>query len=63
MCEFRLGREDLAAGSGPGPDFSPTPISVDEIIVCLKRIQKSVKMWGKRGGRRGYLSFVEQYVF
>jgi hypothetical protein len=36
---------------------------VDEIIVCLKRIQKSVKTWSKRGGRRGYLSFVEQYVF
>jgi len=62
MCEWRLGRidtEDLGA-SPPGP--APEPISVDEILLCLKRILKSVNRWNKSGGQRGYLSFIVQYV-
>lgn len=61
MCELRLGRETLAHEGGP--DFALPTVSLEEIIACLKRIRKSVKTWSKRGGRRGYLSFVEQYVF
>ena len=61
MCEFRLGREDLSAAGGPEPEL--VPVGVDVMILCLKRIRKSVKTWSKQGGRRGYLSFIEQYVF
>ncbi len=62
MCEWRLGRireEDLEADV-PGP--APEPITVEEIMLCLKRILKSVNGWNKSGGRRGYLSFIVQYV-
>jgi hypothetical protein len=62
MCEWRLGRidaEDLeAAPLGPVPQ----PIKVEEILLCLKRILKSVTRWNKSGGQRGYLSFIVQYV-
>ncbi len=62
MCEWRLGRigeEDLEAGPlGPTPE----PIKVDEIMLCLKRILKSVNRWNKSGGQRGYLTFIVQYV-
>ena len=59
MCEFRLGRADLDAEE-KAPD--PQPISVSDLIDCLKRIEKSVRRWTKQGGRRGYLDFVSQYV-
>jgi hypothetical protein len=62
MCEWRLGRidvEDVEAGP-PGP--APEPIKVDEIMLCLKRILKSLNRWNKSGGQRGYLTFIVQYV-
>ena len=59
MCEWRLGRGPRAAE----PDVpQPPPITPDEIILCLKRLLKSVKFWNKDGGRQGYLSFISQYV-
>ncbi len=62
MCEWRLGRigeEDLEADL-PGP--APEPVKVDEIVLSLKRILKSVNGWNKSGGQRGYLTFIVQYV-
>jgi len=38
------------------------PLTLDEMIQCLKRIQHSVKKWNKMGGRKGYLDFIVQYV-
>jgi hypothetical protein len=62
MCEWRLGRirEDEVEAGPPGP--APEPIKVDEIMLCLKRILKSVNRWNKSGGQRGYLTFIVQYV-
>jgi hypothetical protein len=62
VCEWRLGRireEDLE-GDLPGP--APEPIKVEEILLCLKRILKSVNRWNRSGGQRGYLTFIVQYV-
>jgi hypothetical protein len=39
-----------------------TPKTVDEIITCLKRIQKSIRRWNKEGGRQGYLNFISEFV-
>jgi hypothetical protein len=62
VCEWRLGRlslrESEAAELGPAPE----PIKVDEIVLCLKKILKSVNRWNKSGGQRGYLTFIVQYV-
>ena len=59
LCEFRLGRGEGDLGGHVG---EIKPVSVAEIIDCLKRIEKSVHRWTKQGGRRGYLDFVSQYV-
>ena len=58
MCEWRLGREP---GAHPEPDSIPS-LKVDVIVLCLKRIRKSIDRWNKEHGRQGYLNFVSQYV-
>ncbi|KAF0155812.1 MAG: hypothetical protein FD159_1989 [Syntrophaceae bacterium] len=56
VCEWRMGRPS----SFGMPENKP--ISLDEIIQCLKRILKSVEKWNKHEGIQGYLRFVSQYV-
>jgi hypothetical protein len=61
MCEWRLGRATLEKEDGTG-GIAPPAKSLDEIMACLKRIRKSVEYWGKRGGRRGYLEFINENI-
>ena len=61
MCEWRLGRKDVGV-SGKSAKVKPEPISVDEIMDCLKRIRKSVDLWNKQGGRQGYLYFIDNNI-
>jgi hypothetical protein len=62
MCEWRLGRGTLTDAPEKVREMVPKPITIDEIVLCLKRVLKSVKRWNEDGGRRGYLKFVIQYV-
>src|SRR5512134_2296260 len=41
MCEWRLGRTSMKVGKGSA-QLKPEPISIDEVMDCLKRIRKSV---------------------
>ena len=62
MCDWRLGRETMETKDGNSELPSQEPITVEEVIFCLKRIHNSVGKWGKRGGRKGYLQFVDQFI-
>jgi hypothetical protein len=62
MCEWRLGRLEPARKKRKSKQPTPTPISIDEIIVCLKRLRKSIDLWNKQGGTRGYLQYIDQFV-
>lgn len=62
MCDWRLGSDLLVSTDGLALPTDIDPLTVDEIVACLKRIRKSVRTWNKRGGRQGYLKFIEQYV-
>ncbi len=62
MCEWRLGREELLDENEKPADLPMTPKMVDEIVLCLKRIQRSIENWNKRGGRRGYFDFVKGFL-
>ena len=62
MCEWRLGRSELMDDPEEAEKTAPEPKSVDEIVLCLKKVLKSVKRWNKEGGTRGYLKFIEEYV-
>jgi hypothetical protein len=63
MCQWRLGRETpFLDEEGEPQDISPEPVTLDEIVACLKRVRKSINRWSRRGGRQGYLAFVEQFI-
>ncbi len=63
MCEWRLGREKpFSNEEGEPVEFPVEPITLDELIACLKRIRKSINFWTREGGRQGYLTFVSQFV-
>ncbi len=62
MCEWRLGRASMKDGKGKEVKMGKEPLTVEEIIACLKRIRKSIETWYKRGGRRGYYEFVNKYI-
>ena len=69
ICEIRLGRAPIVAERERkvlGITFHkksevliPSK-TVSEIILCLKRIRKSVEFWNKRSGQRGYLNFISE---
>ncbi|MBI2688899.1 MAG: hypothetical protein HYX27_21560 [Acidobacteria bacterium] len=55
VCEWRLGRTTQG-------DQNPPPITLPEVVAALRTIMKSVKRWSERGGKRGYLDFVKNYL-
>ena len=60
MCEMRLGRNTVLTKNDEKLELEP--ITLEVIIACLRRIEKSVEKWSKRFGKRGYLTFVKEYV-
>jgi hypothetical protein len=59
ICEWRLGR---ASAPDKLPSELDKTLTAAELVLCLKRIRKSVDYWTKEGGRQGYLNFVAEYV-
>lgn len=55
VCEIRLGR-------GRGRLAASSPIDVDDLFRCLKRLRGSVQKWIKRYGGRGYLDLIDQFT-
>lgn len=62
MCEWRLGRGQLPDKQVGAADAQPAPRTVVEIVECLKRVRRSIELWTKELGRRGYYEFVGGYV-
>ncbi len=59
ICECRMGRGEDAAIL---QELSVPPVSLDEMLSCLKRIRKSVEFWNGELGPQGYLGFVSRFV-
>lgn len=62
MCEWRLGRTSEPPGESAAGAPSMGSIDMEVLILCLKRLRKSVPKWTKRGGRQGYLNFMSQFI-
>jgi hypothetical protein len=61
MTDFRLGREKMKTMKHMGDLQLDRTLSLPEIIACLKRVLRSIRMWNKKGGRRGYFNFIDQF--
>lgn len=62
ICNWRLGRGGLKDEAGKELDVIDVPETPEEVIACLKRINKSIEFWQKRGGRRSYFDYVSQFI-
>lgn len=62
VCEGWLGQKPIFDEAGQMEELGEQALTVSEIIDCLKRVRKSVEMWQKEGGRRGYFNFVDQFL-
>ena len=60
-CEWRLGRGPLNPGE-PAQSVAPGALAASEIVLCLKRIRRSVELWNKEGGRQGYLNYIRPFL-
>ncbi len=60
ICNWRLGRSSILDKKGK-PLFMPELLTTETIILCLKRLRKSVETWSKQGGRQGYLTYISQF--
>lgn len=61
-CEGWLGRQPLLDEYGNAATLDENALEVSEIIACLKRIRKSIQLWNKEAGRRGYFDFIDQFL-
>ena len=61
ICEWRLGRRMLQADQSDPAVPPEVRNSVAEILICLKRIRKSVRLWNEEAGRQGYLDYVSDF--
>ncbi|MCZ7557361.1 MAG: hypothetical protein M5R41_13250 [Bacteroidia bacterium] len=53
VCEWRLGRS---------ADTIALVLSIDTLLLCLKRLKLSLERWNGEGGRQGYLRFINRFV-
>jgi hypothetical protein len=61
MCELRMGRGKMTTADGEPFAFGGRVLTANEILDCIKRLERSVQRWNKSGGRQGYVKFVAQF--
>lgn len=63
ICDWRLGREEIEVEEEQGEVKGGLKESLEPIVLveCLKRIKSSIKFWTKKGGRQGYLDYVDEF--
>ncbi len=62
VCEWELGRKSLKEGEVSLDNPREGDVSLSELMRCLKRLRKSVRLWHKQGGRQGYLTYVRNFI-
>lgn len=62
VCEGWLGNKPIFDETGQMAEAGDRALQLSEVIQCLKRIRRSVEMWQKEGGRRGYFEFIDGFL-
>ena len=60
-CERQLGRGRIDGVPVGRIHRDEGELTVSELLRCLKRLRKSIRLWHKQRGRRGYLSYVSEF--
>jgi hypothetical protein len=61
-CEWRLGRQSLNTADPDEDQLATSHLSVSELVLCLKRVRNSVRLWTERAGRQGYLDYIRHFL-
>jgi len=61
MCEWRVGRAPLNSGDEETMIPRDQQNTVSDIVICLKRVRKSVHLWSEQAGRQGYLLYIAHF--
>jgi rRNA pseudouridine-1189 N-methylase Emg1 (Nep1/Mra1 family) len=59
VAEILLDKPDMLIEKG---EENLLEVSAEDMLTCLKRLQSSLKLWTKEGGRQGYLNYISQFV-
>src|SRR5262249_61256539 len=62
MCDFRLGRTSMEDEKGKKVGVGGEPLTLEEVIACLKRILKSINTSYKRRVEARAYDFVRRLV-
>jgi hypothetical protein len=65
IAELYLGRTGELQDAETGESIALEGLiatSAEDILDCFKRLQSSLKLWTKEGGRQGYLTYISQFV-
>jgi hypothetical protein len=63
VCDYHLGRpEEAERRRLVHPEIAPMGVAAKDVERCLKRLQRSLNLWNKQAGRRGYFEYVRQFA-
>ena len=60
VADMYLGEGEFETEDGEPLELELMVITIDEMVACFKRIQRSIKLMSDQG-RQGYLEFVSQF--
>lgn len=60
IAAMYFGEGEFVTEDGEPSDLELEPLTIDEMIACFRRIQRSIKLMSNQG-RQGYLEFIDQF--
>jgi len=62
ICELHLGKAQPLDEDGNPIEIELTQLTLDEMVQCLKRIIRSVQLWTREAGSKGYMTYIQQFI-
>lgn len=62
ICEWYLGRQADNLSEEGDSVLPPRELTMPELLRVLKRLRKSMRLWDKERGLRGYLDYVHGFI-
>jgi hypothetical protein len=61
LCEWHLRRTAAPPPTWPvSADWEG--VGIDALVAALRRLAKSIGIWNERGGRRGYVDYIREFL-